>query len=422
MYNINNLTTEIKECRVCGSKKLTHILSLGEQYITNFVEQPSLNAEKGPLDLVLCDPLEGGCGLLQLKNTFNHDILYKKYWYRSGISTTMVKELSNIVDNAEKLVKLNVGDVVIDIGSNDGTLLKQYKTEGIIKVGFEPSNLWELTNGNNVKILHDYFNFNSFNSEFPGKKAEIITSIAMFYDLENPNSFVSDIKRCLAENGVWIIQMNYLGLMLENNTFDNISHEHLEYYSLLTLEKLLQKHALEVFDVELNNVNGGSFRVYIRHLGAQIGNSSTARGRLKAQRDYELNSRLESKETYINFARRIEKIKTDLIALLNTITQQGKKVYIYGASTRGLVLLQFAGIDNKLISAATDKNPDKWGKYIVGTGIKIIPLTKYRQEKPDYLFVLPYHFIDEIKEQEKEFINRGGKLIIAIPNVRVIGE
>ena len=421
MYNINNLTTEIKECRVCGSKNLTHILSLGEQYITNFVEQPSLNAEKGPLDLVLCDPLDGGCGLLQLKNTFNHDILYKKYWYRSGISTTMVKELSNIVDNAEKLVKLNVGDVVIDIGSNDGTLLKQYKTEGIIKVGFEPSNLWELTNENNIKILHDYFNFNSFNLEFQGKKAEIITSIAMFYDLENPNRFVSDIKRCLAENGVWIIQMNYLGLMLENNTFDNISHEHLEYYSLLTLEKLLQKHALEVFDVELNNVNGGSFRVYIRHLGAQIGNSNTAKGRLKAQRDYELNSRLESKETYINFARRIEKIKTDLITLLNTITQQGKKVYIYGASTRGLVLLQFAGIDNKLISAATDKNPDKWGKYIVGTGIKIIPLKQYRQEKPDYLLVLPYHFIDEIKDQEKEFVDNGGKLIVAIPTVSVIG-
>ena len=421
MYNSNNLVIEIKECRACGSKKLVHILSLGEQYITNFVEQPYLDAKKGPLELVMCDPLDGGCGLLQLKDTFNHDILYKKYWYRSGISTTMVKELNNIVNNAEKLVKLNVGDIVIDIGANDGTLLKQYKTKGIVKVGFEPSNLWKLAKGDDVKIFNDYFNFNSFNSEFRGKKAEVITSIAMFYDLENPNSFVSDIKQCLAENGVWIIQMNYLGLMLENNTFDNISHEHLEYYSLLTLEKLLQKHALEVFDVELNNVNGGSFRVYIRHVGAQIGNSSAASSRLNAQRNYELHSKLESKETYINFAKRIEKIKKDLIVLLNSIKQQGKRVYIYGASTRGLVLLQFAGIDNKLISAATDKNPDKWGKYIVGTGIKIIPLNQYRQEKPDYLLVLPYHFIDEIKDQEKEFVDNGGKLIVAIPTVRVIG-
>ena len=141
MYNSNNLVIEIKECRACGSKKLVHILSLGEQYITNFVEQPYLDAKKGPLELVMCDPLDGGCGLLQLKDTFNHDILYKKYWYRSGISTTMVKELNNIVNNAEKLVKLNVGDIVIDIGANDGTLLKQYKTKGIVKVGFEPSNL-----------------------------------------------------------------------------------------------------------------------------------------------------------------------------------------------------------------------------------------------------------------------------------------
>jgi len=415
------LVTELTECRICKSKTLIPILSLGEQYITNFVEESSTDAAKGPLELVLCNPTEGGCGLLQLKHTFNHDILYRRYWYRSGISTTMVRALNDIVDSAQQSVRLGSGDIVIDIGANDGTLLRRYKTEGLIKVGFEPSNLWELAKQDNTRILHDYFNFDRFNLEFQGKKAKIITSIAMFYDLEDPNRFVSDIKSCLATDGIWIVQMNYLGLMLENNTFDNISHEHLEYYSLLTLEKLLDRHNLEAFDVELNDVNGGSFRVYIRHKGAQVGNSETAGARLDAQRDYERRSKLESKETYIKFAERIEKIKKDLKSLLEAEIHKGKKVYIYGASTRGLVVLQFAGIDNRLITAATDKNPDKWGKYIVGTGIKIVSIDQYRKEKPDYLFVLPYHFIEEIKYQEREFIDRGGKLIVAIPKVCMIG-
>lgn len=407
-------------CRVCGSKNLVPILSLGEQFVTNFVEKPNRDHVKGPLELVLCNVKDGGCGLLQLRHTLNRDILYRKYWYKSGISTTMVKALADIVSSAEKLVKLSPGDLVVDIGSNDGTLLRQFKTSRLVTVGFEPSNLWELGIEGTSKIINDYFNYETFRREFGNKKAKLITSIAMFYDLEDPNTFVEDVKKCLDEDGLWVIQMNYLGLMLENNTFDNICHEHLEYCSLLSLSNLLDRHNMEAFDVELNDVNGGSFRIYVRHRGGNIEGFPGAKERLKKQKDYEEKMGFGNNKVYDEFAKRIEKIKNDLMKFLSREVKKGKKIFIYGASTRGLVVLQYAGIDNKLIKAAVDKNPDKWGKYIVGTGIPIISIEKYRKEKPDYLFVLPYHFIEEIKDQEKDFLAKGGKMIVAIPDFKII--
>jgi len=407
-------------CRVCGSSKLTTILSLGDQFVTNFVEEPNRDYVKGPLELVLCNVKDGGCGLLQLRHTLNRDILYRKYWYKSGISTTMVKALADIVSSAEKLVKLSSGDLVVDIGSNDGTLLRQFKTSGLITVGFEPSNLWKLGIEGTSKIINDYFNYETFRREFGNKKAKVITSIAMFYDLEDPNTFVEDVKKCLDEDGLWVIQMNYLGLMLENNTFDNICHEHLEYYSLLSLSNLLDRHNMEAFDVELNDVNGGSFRIYVRHRGRNIEGFPGAKERLKKQKDYEEKMGFGNSKVYDKFAEQIERTKNDLVAFLNQEVKKGKKIFIYGASTRGLVVLQYAGIDKRLIKAAVDMNPDKWGKYIVGTGIPIMSVEKYRQEKPDYLFVLPYHFIEEIKDQEKDFLEKGGKMIVAIPKFRII--
>lgn len=414
------LIREVDKCRVCGSSELEEVLSLGEQYVTDFVAEDTRRGLRGPLVLVMCDKAKGGCGLIQLKHTFNHDALYRQYWYKSGISVTMVKALADIVTKAETLIKLNAGDIVLDIGANDGTLLKQYVNKKLMKVGFEPSNLWELALQENTKIMHDYFGYKSFAKEFGRKKAKIITSIAMFYDLDDPNSFVSDVKRCLAKDGVWIVQMNYLGLMLENNTFDNISHEHLEYYSLKTLETLLKKHHLEAFDIEINDVNGGSFRVYIRHIGSSLKGSQGSNERIQKQRHYEIVKRLDEKETYLEFARRISIIKKNLNTFLQTENAKGKKIFVYGASTRGSVVLQFAQIDYPLIKAATDKNPDKWGKYIVGTRIKIVPLEEYRKERPDYLFVLPYQFISEIKDQEKSFAENGGKFVVSIPKVTII--
>jgi hypothetical protein len=393
---------------------------LGNQYVTNFVEDLESDYQRGPLDLVLCNVKDGGCGLLQLKHTMERDVLYRKYWYKSGISTTMVKALADITVAAQKTVKLSSGDTVVDIGANDGTLLRQYKVPGLMTVGFEPSNLWKLAEEGNSKIIHDYFSHESFKRELGEKKAKVITSIAMFYDLEDPNSFVEDIKNCLDTNGVWIIQMNYLGLMVENNTFDNISHEHLEYYSLLSLTNLLERHNLKAFDVELNDVNGGSFRIYAKHKNANLKCPAGCEERLEKQEKYEKKMGFDDSKIYSKFTQRIEKGKKDLLEFLNQERKKGKKIFIYGASTRGLVVLQYYGIDNTLISGAADMNSDKWGKYIVGTGIPIMSVEDYRKQKPDYLLVLPYHFLDEIRQQEKDFIKNGGKMIVAIPDFKVI--
>ncbi|HKZ49715.1 MAG TPA: class I SAM-dependent methyltransferase [Candidatus Nanoarchaeia archaeon] len=413
--------TERKDCRVCGNENLAPIFSLGEQYVTNFPDDPGKDYPKGPLDLVLCNKESGGCGLLQMKHTFDQDAMYRKYWYKSGISSTMVKALEDVVKSAEKSVKLQLGDIVIDIGSNDGTTLRHYGP-GVVKVGFEPSNLWELGIEGNDKIIPDYFNYDAFRNEFGYEKAKVITAIAMFYDLEDPNKFVSDVKQVMHPDGLFMIQMNYLGLMLKDLTFDNISHEHLEYYSLLSLESLLKRHDLEAFDVETNDVNGGSFRIYIRHKDGNVNAREGAEKRLDEMREQESRMGMDKKEVYDEFATKIKTVRDDLRTFLEQEVANGKSIYIFGASTRGLVVLQYAGIDNKLIKAATDKNPDKFGKYIVGTGIQIKPLEEYRKEQPDYLFVLPYQFKKEMVKQEAEYLQRGGKMIFALPKFTVVDK
>lgn len=422
MSRKKSLITLRADCRVCGSKKLVPVLSLGEQYAVGFLDDPKEHASKGPLDLVLCNIKDGGCGLLQLRHTFDHDLLYRKYWYKSGISTTMVKALADLAHSAEKVAGLAAGDLVIDIGANDGTLLRQYRRPGLSKVGFEPSNLWKLARQDNATIINDYFNRAAFGKRFPGRKAKVITSIAMFYDLEEPNTFVSDIAACLDDQGLWIIQMNYLGLMLDNHTYDNISHEHLEYYSLLSLENLLRRHQFEIFDVELNDVNGGSYRLYIRKAGARLKALPGAEQRVRSLRKKELSLGYDDRKVYQDFSRDLGDLKKKLQTVLKKAAKAGKRIYIYGASTRGLVVLQYCGIDRKLIAAAVDKNADKWGKYIVGTGIQVIPFEEYRRDLPDYLLVLPYQFKQEIMRQERDFLKQGGKMIFGLPRVEVLGS
>jgi hypothetical protein len=412
---------ERTNCRVCGHAPLKPILSLGEQYITNFVDAGTQNPAKGPLAIVLCSTKDGGCGLLQMQHTTDQDALYRTYWYQSGLSTTMIAALRDIVQAGQKIVPLQPGDIVIDIGANDGTLLRQYDRKDIKTVGFEPSNLWQMGQAGNTKIIHDYFNHESFARELgPNTKAKVITAISMFYDLENPNAFVQDIKKCLAPDGVWIISMNYLVSMLEQNTFDNISHEHLEYYSLLSLKHLMDRNGMEIFDVETNDVNGGSFRIYLKHKGAHVNAFPGGTERVNAMLEHERKIGLEEESTYKAFAQRIENIKHKILKMLREEHAKGKKIYIYGASTRGQVVLQYAGIDHTLVAAATDKNKDKWGKFIVGTGIPIVSIEQYRKDNPDFLFVLPYHFIREIQQQEMDWLKKGHHMIVAIPEVRVI--
>ncbi|RJQ29492.1 class I SAM-dependent methyltransferase [Candidatus Parcubacteria bacterium] len=412
-------------CRVCGSNALVPILSLGELYVSNFVDEATEGAAfKAPLDVVLCATESGGCGLLQLKHTVSHEAMYRNYWYRSGMNLTMTEQLKDVAQAVERIVDLRVGDYVVDIGANDGTLLRSYTAQGLKRTGFEPAHNLEKWNVvGTTKVINDFFSYDSWTREFGAARAKAVTAIAMFYDLEDPNKFVADVKKLLHDEGIFVIQMSYLPLMLSQNAFDNICHEHVEYYSLLSLENLLTRHGLEVCDVELNDVNGGSFRTYIRHSrkGAQLRIPQEAEARIKSLRKAELSQGIHRRDAYGAFVDRVLKIKDRLRSFIEEEAGRGKKVYVYGASTKGNTLLQFFGLDHRLIEAAAERNPDKWGKKTVGTKIPIISEEQARKEKPDYFLILPWHFLKEFKERESDFLRAGGRFIVPLPSFKVIG-
>ena len=412
-----NLKTR-NSCRVCNHEPLEDIISLGRQSLINFIDSPSDEIYSAPLDLVICNKIKGGCGLVQLRHTVPADLLYKRFWYKSGVNQTMRDALQDVVTKVKKLVKLGPGDIVVDIGSNDSTLLRFFLIKDLILVGFEPAaNLMDEARKGTTKIFNDFFNYPIFKREFIGKKAKVITSISMFYDLEEPNKFVDDLVKMLDDEGICIIQMNYLLTMLENNAFDNIVHEHLEYYSLKSLERLLDQHNLEVFDVETNELNGGSIRTYIKHKGCVKYPTSD---KVQQIRDNEEKMVLWDPQTYKEFTQRISNIKKKTYEFIKNEVEQGKKVEVYGASTRGSTLLQFFNLNNKLIKAAADRNPNKWGKKIAGTDIPIISEQEARGDHPDYFLVLPWYFIEEFKSREKEYLAKGGKFIVPLPEFQII--
>jgi len=413
--------TEIKQCRICKNPNLIKILSLGNQYITNYVDEKFVlsDDDKVPLNLVLCPENSGGCGLLQSTHTTSPELLYKEYWFRSGLNESLKSALRDITLNVEKISTLNPEDLVLDIGCNDGSLLRSYDVD-VIKVGFEPATnlINEAKVGTNF-IINDFFNSHKFLENFPSKKCKVITSIAMFYDLDDPNEFVKNIVDCLHSNGIWIIQMAYVVPMLKLNGFDNIGHEHLEYYSVKTLNKLIEKHGLKIFHIEKNDLYGGSIRAYITHKNNNKISTSPAIQNIIQEED---NLNLDDMSIYNEFADRVNTIREKLQKFIYEQVKNGKTVYVYGASTKGNTLLQFCNFNTDLIKKAVDRDENKIGKMTIGTKIPIISEEQGRSEHPDFFLVLPWHLIDFFKEREKDYLKSGGKLIVPIPQVKIIEE
>lgn len=328
----------------------------------------------------------------------------------------MRKALEDIVVKGCEIVLPKRGDIVIDIGANDGTLLRSYKISGLRLVGFEPAkNLVEDARKGTTFVFNDFFGYDTFQREFPGEKAKLITSIAMFYDLDDPHAFVEDIVKCLDDTGIWIVQQNYLCSMLQQNGFDNIGHEHLTYYSLATMSKLLDNHDLEVFHVEENDVNGGSFRTYIARKGQFL-----IRDSVQKMRETEKKLLSTTPSIFSTFAKNVETIRSQLSDFVSKQSENGKKVYVYGASTRGNTILQYCNLDHRLIKKATDANPEKWGRRTPGTLIPIVSKEDARRDKPDFFLVLPHHFLNEIVRDEKKYLESGGKLIVPLPKFRLV--
>jgi len=411
-------------CRVCEGA-FAPVLLLGDHYVSDFPKPEDGDGTKAPLELVLCRR----CRLLQLKHTVPAEQMYRNYWYKSGTNQTMRHALADIAGVAETLMHLGQGDAVLDIGCNDGTLLGSYRTGGLYRIGFDPAeNLAPLSRKIADHLVVGFFDSDAFASEasLRGRRPKVVTSIAMFYDLEDPNKFVADVKRVLDPDGVWIVQMSYLPLMLKQNEFGNICHEHLEYYSLQSFEYLVTRHGFEVVDVELNDVNGGSCRLYLRNKGARddaFGDATYRRlagERVRELRDEETTLRLDDVATYSDFAMWVQRIKQDIVGFVQERVASGRSVYVYGASTKGNTVLQYFGLDRTLVAGAAERNPDKWGRVTVGTRIPIVSEDEARRARPDYFLVLPWHFIEEFKKRETEFVKRGGRFIMPAPHFSLI--
>jgi len=406
-------------CRVCGSKSLKPVIDLGDQYLQgSFLKEGKENPplRKIPTRLVRCNPEEdeNACGLLQLEHTLPPEILYAAYWYRSGTNQTMTNHLKGIVHS---LLEIKIPKSVLDIGCNDGTMLNFYPND-VNKFGVDPSDVANAIDAD-VDVTIDTFPSPRFEKNLQGNKIDFITSIACFYDLEDPVSFARAVERCLADDGIWVFEMSYMPTMLEKKSYDTICHEHLEYYSLAVLERILQMSGLKLFKASLNEINGGSIRCYAAKQDCLDYENKEDKTFISNLRIKEFDLALDTDKPYKEFQDHILKVKEDLIMLIKDLKRSGKTIHVYGASTKGNTILQWCGIDHTLVDCASDRNPDKDGARTIGTDIPIVSEMKSRKLKPDYYLVLPWHFRDEFIEREKDLLEKGTAFIFPLPEVEI---
>ncbi|MEI2736947.1 MAG: class I SAM-dependent methyltransferase [Rhodoblastus sp.] len=409
------MTKRIEKCRISGSTNLLSVLSLGDQSLTGvFPASSSTPVTVGPLELVWCPD----SGLLQLAHVYEASEMYgENYGYRSGLNASMVRHLTQKIGKLEQFAELKAGDTVLDIGSNDATSLKAYQTPSLKRIGIDPTGAkFRQYYPDDIKLVPDFFNAKNFDS-VSKERAKIITSIAMFYDLEDPIAFARDIAHCLAPDGVWHFEQSYMPSMLRLTSYDTICHEHVEYYSLAVVEKILAAADMKVLDVQMNAVNGGSFAV-------TAGHRNTTRKANRAVIDWLLSQEermgLATPRPYREFEERVFRHREDLRRLLRALRDDGKRIVGYGASTKGNVVLQYCGIGPDLVEAIAEVNPDKFGHVTPGSHIPIVSEADALKMKPDYYLVLPWHFKDNILQREQKFLADGGKMIFPFPEIEIV--
>ncbi len=416
--------SEIKRCRICGNTNLIPILNLGNQALTGvFLKTKDEVVTSGPLELVKCEEDKDNkhCGLVQLKHSYNPDELYgDNYGYRSGLNKSMLTHLQNKVNKIEKTIDLTQGDLVLDIGSNDGALLRAYTNKKLILTGIDPTGKkFKEYYPSYIQLIPDFFSAKIIKNYFGNKKAKVITSIAMFYDLESPIEFMQEIRELLDDSGVWILEQSYLPTMLEMNAYDTICHEHLEYYCLKQLKWMTDRMGLKIIDVELNNINGGSFSVTVTKSNSYYYKKGSIVDKILSE---EKRRELFELKPYKGFSQRVLKHREKLIKFIKNERDKNKKFIGYGASTKGNVILQFCNLTEKEIPLIAEVNKDKFGCFTPGTLIPIISEAEARAMKPDYFLVLPWHFKENIIEREKDYLSAGGKLFFPLPSLEVFSQ
>jgi SAM-dependent methyltransferase len=413
---------EIKKCRVCGNPNLVTVLDLGEQYLTGvFPSKITPELGKGPVQLAKCfgtDPKKF-CGLVQLRHSFAAEEMYgETYGYRSGLNRSMVEHLHRKADRLQEIARPGLGDLVLDIGSNDGTSLAQYPENGPTLVGIDPSaRKFQKYYRPDINLIVDFFSAAVFRKHFGDRKAKVVSSIAMFYDLEDPQSFVNDVAAVLADDGVWHLEQSYLPSMLKTNSYDTVCHEHLEFYALRQFNWMMERAGLRIIDVQLNNINGGSFAVTV----AKVRSSHREnRAEIDALVTEETALNLDTLQPFEAFWQRVLASRVKLLEFFDRAASEKKKVVGYGASTKGNVLLQFCNITPQMLPCIAEVNEDKFGCFTPGTWIPIVVESEARALNPDYFMVLPWHFRDGIVKREAAFRERGGKLLFPLPNLEIV--
>ncbi len=406
----------IDRCRMSGDQHLVSVLNLGEQAFTGiFPRSPTDKVPSGPLELLWCPR----SGLLQLAHQFDLTAMYgDNYGYRSGLNQSMVTHLTSKTRHLTKLAGLTSGDLVLDIGSNDGTLLKSYTTTGLKRLGIDPTGRkFGHMYPSDITLVPDFFSKDNFVGAVGSKKARLITSIAMFYDLEQPTEFVRQIHDCLEDRGLWHFEQSYMPSMLRTNAYDTVCHEHIEYYSLSAVKQILETSGMEIIDVAMNAVNGGSFAVTAAksNSGFQT-NNAIIDWMLKTEE----RMGLHTPKPFRDFEERVFEHRRSLTELIRSLNNAGKTVFGYGASTKGNVLLQFCGFTPTDIPCIAEVNADKYGCVTPGTHIPIVSEAEARRQNPDYLLVLPWHFKPGIVQREADFLASGGHLIFPMPEIEIV--
>ena len=411
-----NIVEVLQNCRICKSNKINNVISLGEQYITSrFPKYGDFSTPKTEINLALCSE----CGLLQLQDTVNSCELYEyEYGYRSGISNTMKSHLKQYQEEIMSIATVNPGDVVVDIGSNDSTMLQLY-SDNVKRIGVDPTGKQFQQYYGDVELIPTYFTLENFRKVYATETCKVVSSISMFYDLPDPVRFAKDIYEILDEDGIWTCEQSYMPTMLKSNSIDTICHEHLEYYAFTQIKKIADMANFKIIDVKFNDCNGGSFRIYFAKKSSLLFIENTDKIQALLKEEAELGIMNEC--TFTKFIENCDKEVNKLCNFIKAIQSDNKNMYVYGASTKGNCLLQYAKLDETYMKYAVERNPNKIGK-MTSTGIEIISEEIMRQNPPNYLLVLPWHFKHEIIEREDEFLTNGGQLVFPFPNFEIVSK
>jgi NDP-4-keto-2,6-dideoxyhexose 3-C-methyltransferase len=409
---------KVNQCRICGNDQLERILALGNQMLTGVFLRSDEDKSKvtvGPLSLVKCMGKDS-CGLVQLEHSFDLLEMYgDNYGYRSGLNKSMVNHLHAKVAKIQSLLQLSFGDLIIDIGGNDSTTLQAYPKIGLDLISIDPTaEKFREFYPKHIQLIPDFFSSSLVKNKFGSKKAKVVTSFSMFYDLEKPVDFMREVHEILADDGVWVFEQSYMPTMLATNSFDTICHEHLEFYALKQIHFMANLVGFVIEDIEFNDINGGSFSVMVRKQTGQLPHNPIVDQILRN----ETLAGFDGLEPFLQFQARVEKSKNELVNFVRSAKSQGKTISALGASTKGNVLLQYCGLTKDDIDYVGEVNPEKFGRVTPGTFIPIIPEDELLRMQPDYLLVLPWHFRSFFITNPKY---TGHKLVFPLPSIEIFG-